>query len=114
MKLICTKFDHSKFKEKISGKEHCFEGGKRCEDCFRLRLEETAKFAKKKGYDFFATTLTVSPHKNSELINKIGKEVAKRFEIEYLPSNFKKNNGFVNGIKLAKRVGFVFTKILRL
>ena len=74
----------------------------RCKYCFELRLEKTANLAKKRNYDLFATTLTVSPHKNAKLINEIGKEIEERVGVEYLPSDFKKQDGYLQSIKLSK------------
>lgn len=79
------------------------EGGKRCEQCFKMRLLKTAEKAKEKGINYFATTLTISPHKNADLINKIGNEVAKEYLINYLPSNFKKQDGFKKSIEHSKK-----------
>ncbi|MCX7698281.1 MAG: epoxyqueuosine reductase QueH [Candidatus Goldbacteria bacterium] len=79
------------------------EGGKRCIECFKLRLKKTAEKAKELGIEIFATTLTISPHKNAELINKIGKEIANEFGIKYYESNFKKKDGFKKSIELSKK-----------
>lgn len=76
------------------------EGGIRCEKCFYLRLRESYNFCKDKKFDFFTTTLTISPHKNSKIINSIGKEIA---ENNFLALDFKKNNGFKRTIELAKK-----------
>jgi len=78
------------------------EGGARCSKCFLLRLEKTATKAKESGFDFFGTTLTVSPHKNAQLINKIGEILQDKHNIKYLYSDFKKQNGYLNSIKLSK------------
>ena len=79
------------------------EGGKRCELCFKFNLTRAAKFAKDFKFDCFTTTLTISPHKNHEIINKIGKELTKEFNIEFLESNFKENNGFSKSIEHSKK-----------
>lgn len=79
------------------------EGGERCRKCIEYRLNETAKYASENGYNIFATTLTVSPHKNAEMINEIGEEVAKKYNVEYLSSNFKKNNGYLRSLELSKQ-----------
>jgi len=78
------------------------EGGARCALCFKLRLGATARFAKTNGYDIFATTLTVSPHKNAPLINSIGALIGEECGIEYLVADFKKKEGFKRSIILAK------------
>ena len=101
--IIAVPYNHSEFTNKISGMESLPEGGKRCEVCIDIRLSFTAKYAKENGYDIFASTLSVSPHKNHELINNIGDRLSKELDIEYLPSNFKKNNGFLMSIQNSKK-----------
>lgn len=78
------------------------EGGKRCGVCFGLRLKYTAMIAKRHGFDYFGTTLTVSPHKNSDIINKIGEKVGENIGIKYLYADFKKREGYKRSIELAK------------
>lgn len=85
----------------VEGLEKEPEGGKRCEECFKLRLEETAKVAKEGGYDFFCSTLTVSPHKNAKLINEIGESFGKKYGEEYLVNDFKKENGFKRSVEIS-------------
>ena len=103
IKVIDGKYDDcAYFYEKYKGYETCLEGGDRCEICFRLRLDKTAQYAKAENFDIFATTLTVSPHKNAKLINKIGQEIGKKYEIEYLVADFKKQDGFLKSIRFAK------------
>lgn len=84
------------------GYEEEKEGGARCARCFRLRLERTAKEAKARGYDLFATTLTVSPLKNAKLINEIGFALGEEYGVKYLPSDFKKRGGYLRSIVLSK------------
>lgn len=79
------------------------EGGRRCENCIRYRLEETAKYAKSHDFDIFATTLSVSPHKDADMINRIGKMVADEYGINYLTADFKKHDGYKRSIKLSKK-----------
>lgn len=86
----------------VQGFEQEKEGGARCEKCFRLRLSRTAREAKAGGYDYFGTTLTVSPLKNAELINKIGFELEKEYGVKYLPTDFKKRGGYLKSIELSK------------
>ncbi len=78
------------------------EGGQRCVECFRLRLEKTAETASLGGYQCFTTTLTVSPHKNYHIITDIGLHLAKEYKIEYLAMDFKKQDGFRRSIELSK------------
>jgi len=93
------------FHEAVSGLENEPEGGKRCEKCFCLRLEKTAERALEKGFDLFTTTLTVSPHKNAELLNGIGEEIAARYGVAFLNSDFKKKDGYKRSIELSKQYG---------
>ncbi|MEI6498884.1 MAG: epoxyqueuosine reductase QueH [bacterium] len=88
-------------------KEHADaqEGGARCEKCFDFRLRECARVAKANSFDIFTTTLSVSPQKNAETINRIGEEISLEFEIEYLQANFKKANGYLRSIELSKEYG---------
>lgn len=82
------------------------EGGRRCQACFRLRLEETARYAQENQFDLFCTTLTVSPHKDAMLINRIGEEAAEKMgSVSYLPSDFKKQNGFRRSVEISKENG---------
>ena len=93
------------FMAAVKGLEGEPEGGARCAVCFRLRLAETARLAAAGGYDFFGTTLTISPHKNAPLINRIGEELAGRYGVAWLPSDFKKRNGYLRSIQLSKQYG---------
>ncbi len=89
----------------VRGLEHEPEGGARCAVCFRLRLEETAKIAAERGFAWFGTTLTVSPHKNAEVINRIGESLGEKYGVVWLPSDFKKRNGYLRSIQLSKEYG---------
>jgi predicted adenine nucleotide alpha hydrolase (AANH) superfamily ATPase len=89
--------------ESVKGLESEIEGGQRCAVCFKIRLGQACQFAREKGFDKFTTTLTVSPHKDSEVINNIGRELAGPF---FLERNFKKNNGFKRTMELAKQYRF--------
>ena len=96
-------YDNDIYNNLIKGYEECKEGGNRCHICFNLRLEKTAKLAKTNNYDYFCSTLTVSPHKNSKIINEIGKSISNKYKIEWLYSDFKKNEGFKQSIELSKK-----------
>lgn len=97
--------DTGEFYDRIKGLENCTEGGERCLKCFELRLEKTAERAAKQGYDYFATTLTLSPLKNAEAINSIGYALAEKHKIAWLPSDFKKRNGYLRSLQLSKQYG---------
>lgn len=98
---IEEEYDAKEFLAKIEGLENELEGGSRCVKCFNLRLNKTAKKAKEKGFDYFATTLTVSPLKNANLLNAIGVSLEKEIGIKYLVSDFKKKNGYKRSIELS-------------
>ena len=89
----------------VRGLEEEKEGGARCAVCFRLRLDRTAREAKARGFDYFATTLTVSPLKNAKLINEIGFAVAEEVGVPYLPSDFKKRGGYLHSVRLSEEYG---------
>ena len=105
VKVIETKYNAQEFSNAINGLENEPERGKRCYICYKLRLEETAKYAKENGYDYFATTLTLSPHKNADWLNEIGFALGKEYGVKYLPTDFKKQNGYLNSIKLSEKHG---------
>lgn len=102
IKLIEGVWENNEYEDIIKGFEGSVEGGERCKYCFLLRLSKTANLAKTQNYDLFATTLTVSPHKNAKLINEIGSEVGAKVGVEYLPSDFKKQDGYLQSIKMSK------------
>ncbi len=101
--IIDCDYDNDIYEEKIKGYEECPERGARCTICFNLRLEKTAKIAKENNYDYFCSTLTVSPYKNALLINEIGKKLADKYQIKWLYSDFKKAEGYKKSIELSKK-----------
>ena len=101
VKIMDCDYDNDIYESEIKGLENEPERGKRCSVCFKLRLEKTAKLAKDNNFDYFCTTLTVSPYKNSNLINAIGKEIEDVYDITYLASDFKKKNGYKRSIELS-------------
>ena len=101
--LIEGAADKESFLEMAKGLESAPEGGLRCARCFALRLEETARRAAEEGFDYFATTLTLSPLKNPMLINDIGEKMAEKYGVKYLPSDFKKEDGYRHSIELSKQ-----------
>ena len=96
-------YDTDLFNLKIKGLESEPEGGSRCFECIKLRMEKTAFYAKANNYEYFTTTLSVSPHKNSKMINEIGYALEKDIGVKYLYSDFKKNNGYKRSIDLSKK-----------
>ncbi|MBQ9412353.1 MAG: epoxyqueuosine reductase QueH [Oscillospiraceae bacterium] len=104
-KILECSYDGAAFTAAARGLEGEPEGGARCTACFLLRMEETARRAAAGGFDWFCTTLTVSPHKDQERINAIGFALAERYGVRWLPSDFKKRNGYLRSIRLAKEYG---------
>ena len=96
-------YDHNEFKENVKGLEDEKEGGARCNKCFALRLEKTAILAQLNQFEYFCTTLTVSPYKNSQIINKIGAILEQKYNVKYLYSDFKKKGGYKKSIELSKK-----------
>lgn len=90
-----------KFFEMAKGMEAIPEGGERCFQCYRMRMEETARLAAQGEYDYFTTTLSISPLKNSQKINEIGEELEQLYGVKHLPSDFKKKNGYKRSIELS-------------
>ena len=95
-------YDNENYNKKVSGLEDCKEGGERCVVCYDMRLQETAKVAKEGGFDYFTTTLSISPLKNSAKLNEIGYNLGIEYGIEYLLSDFKKKEGYKRSIELSK------------
>ncbi len=89
----------------VRGLENCPEGGDRCTKCFELRLSEAARIASENSFDFFTTTLTISPLKDAERLNRIGEEMGDKYNVSWLPSDFKKKEGYKRSIELSKKFG---------
>lgn len=100
--LICGDYNYDEFLNIARGYESVPEGGERCFRCYRMRLEKTAEFAKQNGFDYFCTTLSISPLKNSQKINEIGFDVAEKYGVKWLPSDFKKREGYKRSIELSR------------
>lgn len=103
--LLEGEYHPADYYETVKGYEKDPEGGERCFLCYELRLAEAAEAAKKGNYDYFTTTLSISPYKNAEKLNEIGERLAKEYGIAYLPSDFKKKNGYKRSIELSKEYG---------
>ncbi len=100
--LIEGEFKPDEFYSAVKGLEKVKEGGERCFSCYELRLRKTAELCKEIGFDYFTTTLTISPLKNAEKINEIGEKLAEEYGIKHLPSDFKKKNGYKRSIELSR------------
>ena len=105
IKLIYGKYEPDRFFEISQGLEDMPEGGERCFKCYRLRLTEAAATARDGKFDFFTTTLSISPHKNAQILNEIGGELANKYGISYLLSDFKKKNGYKRSCELSAIYG---------
>lgn len=103
--VIQEAYENEKFYETVKGLEQEPEGGARCRKCFALRLEKTARFAKEHGFDYFTTTLSISPHKNAAALNEVGGEIGEKIGVSYLFSDFKKRNGYLRSCALSKEYG---------
>lgn len=101
VKLMVGEYEPEKFYAMAKGMEELPEGGERCFKCYRQRLLYTAKLAKNSGFDYFTTTLSISPLKNAAKLNEIGQELAKEYGVEYLLSDFKKRNGYKRSVELS-------------
>ncbi|MGN0165192.1 MAG: epoxyqueuosine reductase QueH [Lachnospiraceae bacterium] len=102
IEVIVEKYDYNEFLQKIAGYENEPERGSRCSICYRLRLEKAAELAKSRGFDYFTTTLSISPYKDADRLVKIGEELGKQLGIPYLVSDFKKKNGYKRSIELSE------------
>ncbi len=102
IKLVRGAYDYGEFLSAVKGYENAHEGGERCFICYRLRLEKAAQIAVENGFDYFCTTLSISPLKNSQKINEIGFELAEKYGVKWLPSDFKKREGYKRSIELSR------------
>lgn len=103
--FLAGKYDKEKFYEMAAGMEDLKEGGVRCMKCYELRLSEAARQAVAGGFDYFTTTLSISPMKNAQKLNEIGLRVGEEYGVKYLVSDFKKKNGYKRSIELSKEYG---------
>lgn len=103
--FLAGNYDRDRFFQIAEGLEHLREGGERCFKCYELRLEEAAKIAQDAGFDYFTTTLSISPLKNADKLNEIGKRLADKYGVQYLQSDFKKKNGYKRSIELSSEYG---------
>ena len=121
VKMIHASYDPMQFFEAVRGLEDIPEGGVRCFVCYKLRLEAAARYAKEHDFDYFTTTLTISPLKNAKKLNEIGEALAEQYGVKHLPSDFKKKEGYKQSITLSKEYdlyrqdfcGCVFSKMER-
>lgn len=105
IEIAVKEYDHDLFLDSIKGFEEEVEGGRRCKICIKNRLEESFKYAKENNFDCVTTTLTISPHKDSNYINELGKALSEKYELSYLYSDFKKKEGYKKSIEISKEFG---------
>ncbi|MBO5415659.1 MAG: epoxyqueuosine reductase QueH [Clostridia bacterium] len=103
--LVVSNYNSAEFYNAVERYEAEAEGGARCKICYRLRLERSAKYASEKGFDYFTTTLSISPYKNSVWLNEIGAELSEKYGVDYLFSDFKKRNGYKRSCELSEEYG---------
>ncbi len=103
--FVAGEYEPDKFIRMAKGLEKEPEGGERCFRCYKLRMEEAARLAARGGYDYFTTTLTISPLKNAEKINEIGEQLAELYGVRHVPSDFKKKNGYRRSVELSAKYG---------
>ena len=103
--FLAGQYDRERFFDIAAGLEHLEEGGERCFKCYELRLAEAAQVAKKGNFDYFTTTLSISPMKNADKLNEIGMKLADKYGVSYLQSDFKKKNGYKRSIELSSEYG---------
>lgn len=119
--IVDCEYNNMDFFNVVKGLEEEKEGGRRCFECYKLRLEYTAKVASQLGYDYFTTSLSISPYKNSKWLNEIGVYLENEYGIKYLTADFKKKNGYKKSIELSKKYnlyrqdycGCIYSKIER-
>ncbi|MDE5991227.1 MAG: epoxyqueuosine reductase QueH [Clostridia bacterium] len=103
VEIVCPTYCKEEFSSKIKGYENCPEGGDRCSICYALRLSKACEYAEKNGYDYFCSTLSISPYKNCEKLNTIGEALAKDKRVKHLPNDFKKKGGYARSVELSKQ-----------
>lgn len=121
IQIILPEYNPDEFFEIAKELEQVPEGGERCYKCYRLRLEKTAEIARQKGFDYFCSTLSISPYKNAKWLNEIGEQLGEIYATQYLPNDFKKKNGYKRSIELSAKYnlyrqnycGCVYSKIER-
>ena len=105
VQILASPWKHEEYLRRVKGLENEPEGGERCTECFRMRLNETAQMAKKYRFEWFCTTLTVSPHKDAAKLNALGEEIGRAYGVNFLPSDCKKRDGYRRSIELSKEYG---------
>ncbi len=102
VEIICENYNDKEFYDAVKGLEHLGEKSERCRACYALRLERSALYAAQNGFDYFTTTLSISPHKNADWLNEIGQNCGEKYNIKYLVSDFKKKGGYKRSCDISK------------
>ena len=105
VQVLVSPRKHDEYLKRVMGLQNEPEGGDRCTECFRMRLNATAQMAQKYKFDWFCTTLTVSPHKDAQRINQLGEEIGRAYGVNFLPSDFKKREGYKRSTELSRQYG---------
>lgn len=105
VRVVISPYEPESFEEIAKGREDLKEGGARCFECYKLRLDYSAKYAKEHSFDFFTTTLSISPHKNALVLNEIGATLSDKYGVPYLFSDFKKRGGYKRSCELSEQFG---------
>ena len=100
--VVCPPYNPQEFLDKVKGFENCPEGGDRCSICYASRLKSACDFAEENGFEYYCSTLSISPHKNAQKLNAIGEALAKDKTVKHLPNDFKKKGGYLRSIELSK------------
>lgn len=101
--VVCPKYSPNEFLDKVKGYEVCPEGGDRCSICYALRLKKACEYAEDNNFDYYCSTLSISPHKDAQRLNEIGQSLCKNKRVKYLPNDFKKKGGYLRSIELSKQ-----------
>lgn len=104
IKVVKETYNPDEFYSSVKGYEDCKEGGDRCTICYRLRLQKSLEYAEANNYDYFCSTLSISPYKNAEKLNTIGEEISKGSKVKYLINDFKKKGGYLRSTELSKEM----------
>jgi predicted adenine nucleotide alpha hydrolase (AANH) superfamily ATPase len=103
--LVTGPYEDAAWFRRMAGTEDTPEGGERCERCYRMRLDRTARLAAERGFDLFGTTLSISPHKKADTINGIGRDLADSYGVAFFKADFKKRDGFKIGCRISREEG---------
>ncbi len=101
--IVCPPYDSEEFLQAVKGYEDCKEGGDRCGICYAIRLKKTCEYAEQNNFDFYCSTLSISPHKDEQRLNQIGAALCKDKRVRHLPNDFKKKGGYLRSIELSKQ-----------